>query len=216
MSVFAYFLEFVLKSIYPEFCCGCDKCGTLLCNDCFEQLNFYSMPIDITRRETRLDSVIAALEYSKLANKIVKELKYKSVKDVGLVCGKLLYFCTEFPKVDCVSFVPLHPRRRLERGFNQAEIIAQEFSYLSGIPLIDALKRTVYTTSQVQSKSKSERLSKLHNIFAIKGNPAQVTNQSILLIDDVFTTGSTLNECASVLKKAGAKEVHGLVVSSRA
>jgi len=102
--------------------------------------------------------------------------------------------------------VPLHPARQRERGFNQASLLAQLLSTHTSIPCKPLLKRIRYTTTQT-ALDRSERMENLHNAFRLRKN-ADVRGLRVLLIDDVLTTGSTLSECARVLKRAGAISVH--------
>ncbi len=173
------------------------------------------MPLKISLETCYLDQVIAVVEYDKLIKKIIAELKYKSVIEVGRVCGRLIYFHANFPTVDLLVPVPLHPKKQRLRGFNQTEIMARAISELSKIRYQNALQRTVHTESQARSKSRSERLSKLQSAFALNVERRQIEGKNILLIDDVCTTGTTLNECAKILKVSGAKTVTALVLASR-
>ncbi|MBW1917002.1 MAG: ComF family protein [Deltaproteobacteria bacterium] len=110
---------------------------------------------------------------------------------------------------DLILPVPLHPRRVRSRGFNQALILAQAFS---AVPLgRDLLIRSRWTTPQVGLSGK-ERLENVRRAFAVT-NPEAVAGKNILLIDDVFTTGATVSECAKVLRKAGARQVEVLTVA---
>ena len=102
--------------------------------------------------------------------------------------------------------VPLHPARKRERGFNQAELLALALHRHSGVPVENALQRTRYTTTQTQF-DRSERMENLKGAFRLRRG-SNVQDLRMLLVDDVLTTGSTLSECASVLKKAGALSVH--------
>jgi ComF family protein len=102
--------------------------------------------------------------------------------------------------------VPLHPTRQRERGFNQASLLAQLLSAKLPIPCKPLLKRIRYTTTQT-ALDRAERMENLHNAFRLRKN-ADVRGLHVLLVDDVLTTGSTLSECARVLKRAGALSVH--------
>ena len=108
--------------------------------------------------------------------------------------------------------VPLHSRRLRERRFNQSAELARTLSKLSGLPCRDVLRRTRYTTAQA-ALSRKERLKNLAGAFSFKSGSALPAHGNILLIDDVFTTGSTAHECATVLKKAGAKRIIVLTVA---
>jgi ComF family protein len=107
---------------------------------------------------------------------------------------------------DVLVPVPLHPTRQRERGFNQASLLAELLSARISIPCKPVLKRIRYTTTQT-ALDRAERMENLHNAFRLRKN-ADVRGLRVLLIDDVLTTGSTLSECARVLKRAGAMSVH--------
>jgi ComF family protein len=107
---------------------------------------------------------------------------------------------------DIIVPVPLHPTRRRERGFNQARLLAELLSARISIRCKEVLKRIRYTTTQT-ALDRAERIENLHNAFRLRKN-ADVRGLHVLLIDDVLTTGSTLSECARVLKRAGAISVY--------
>ncbi len=140
---------------------------------------------------------------------LVYQLKYhgftKIGKEFGILLGKLLrdYGLNDY---DFILPVPIHPARRRERGYNQAESIAEGVGEILGIKVKNNLiKRTKYTTSQTRF-SAVERSNNIKDVFKI--NPeCSVVNSSILLIDDVLTTGSTLNSCATVLLENKARKV---------
>lgn len=113
---------------------------------------------------------------------------------------------------DCVVPVPIHRRRLADRGFNQAEQLAIPFCQAVELPLIkDALQRVYFTRPQV-GLSGTKRWENVQNAFQV-AKPEQVQNRHVLLIDDVMTTGGTVNACARVLKEAGAIRVSVLIVA---
>jgi competence protein ComFC len=107
---------------------------------------------------------------------------------------------------DVVVPVPLHPTRERERGFNQAALLAQFVGERMLLPVKPVLERLRYTTTQT-AFDRAERMENLHDAFRLRKN-ADVRGLRVLLIDDVLTTGSTLNECARTLKRAGASSVY--------
>lgn len=108
--------------------------------------------------------------------------------------------------------IPLHKKKLKERGFNQAEEIGKELSKFLNIPIFnDVLIKIKQTLDQVELK-KEERQENIRGVFLCQ-KPEIIKNKKILLIDDIFTTGSTMEECACVLKDAGAKEIWGMVVA---
>ena len=112
---------------------------------------------------------------------------------------------------DVIVPVPLHPARERERGFNQAAVLAELLSRQVATPLRPVLERIRYTTTQT-AFDRAERMENLHDAFRLR-KKADVRELRVLLIDDVLTTGSTLSECARVLKGAGALSVHAATVA---
>ncbi|MEM7385050.1 MAG: hypothetical protein AAF514_08910 [Verrucomicrobiota bacterium] len=103
--------------------------------------------------------------------------------------------------------VPLHHRRKREREFNQAEELARFLAKSSGLPWVQALKRHRYTLTQT-SLRRNERRENLNGAFSIRSRGVgRIQDRSVLLVDDVFTTGSTASECAGVLRDEGVKKV---------
>ena len=109
-------------------------------------------------------------------------------------------------RIDCIIPVPLHPARERERGFNQAEVLARLLGRQAHLPVRSLLQRIRYTTTQTQF-DRAERMQNLAGAFRLRRGGV-VRDLRVLLVDDVLTTGSTLSECAEVLKKAGAVSVH--------
>ena len=110
--------------------------------------------------------------------------------------------------------IPLHPKRWRERGFSQSELLARHIAKASGVRLAPtrSLVRRRYTRAQVSLSSRAERLENMKDAFLAK-TPELFADNIILLVDDVATTGATLNEAARALKLAGAKSVWGVVVA---
>lgn len=107
--------------------------------------------------------------------------------------------------------VPLHATRKREREFNQAEALGELLAKRAGKPMINALKRLRYTTTQTRL-DRSARMENLRDAFKVRDRET-VANRHLILIDDVFTTGSTIEECARVLREAGAASVRALTVA---
>ena len=120
-------------------------------------------------------------------------------------------------RADLVAAVPLHPRKRRERGFNQSDVLAHGIARACGLPFLDPLVRTRDTPPQGAATTLS-RERNVEGAFALRGrrgsrSARRVAGKRVLLVDDVMTSGATLSECARVLKRAGALEVFALAAA---
>jgi len=146
-----------------------------------------------------------------MVREIIHEFKYGRQIHLRRLVARWLHAALDDERLrgrrfDVVVPVPLHATRLRERGFNQANLLAELLSAQTSIPSKPLLDRIRYTTTQT-ALDRSERMENLHNAFRLRKN-ADVRGLRVLLIDDVLTTGSTLSECARVLKRAGALSVH--------
>ena len=160
-----------------------------------------------------LDQVIAGFEYSYAIKPLLHQLKYQSVRGIGRYLGDLLYCTTPLPPLDLIAAIPLHPKRQADRGFNQAQEIARQLSAHLGVAYIPLTRRLRASVSQASIRSRQQRLKNLEGMFGLVKSAPPLTGKTVLLVDDVCTTGTTLNECAKILKAAGANKVIGLVVA---
>lgn len=170
------------------------------CGDCRERPPKYNRAISAAVYENALAEAIHLFKYSKKAN-------------WSRPLGRLLHTrISDFAKLDVILPVPLHPKRLRQREFNQSLLLAKEVSLASGIPLqVDNLRRMRWTQPQIELNG-DERRKNVREAFEVI-RPDRVQDRSVLLIDDVYTTGATVNECARVLKRAGAKAVNVLTVA---
>jgi competence protein ComFC len=162
-------------------------------------------------RTLHFDAAVAAYRSRGLVRKLVHEFKYGHQRHLRHPLAKWLGETMSDSRLcgrifDLIVPVPLHPARERERGFNQATLLAELLSNRIGVPLRSALERIRYTTTQT-AYDRAERMENLHDAFRLRKN-MNVRELHVLLIDDVLTTGSTLSECARVLKEAGSISVH--------
>lgn len=228
--MFSNIKKFILDLLFPIECLGCEKEGEWLCKKCFDTVEVEKTFPLLDVSENYLDGFFSALSYDqKVVQDILHAYKYNFVEDLGEVLGKLMVKYLQehnlnFNQVDYILPVPLHRKRELQRGFNQAEILAKCVSGFLGKPLWpkNILIRKGYRSSQVKTKDRASRIENVKGIFECAdchsregGNPVPdfIKNKKILLIDDVATTGATLSECAKVLKRSGAAKVVGLVAA---
>ncbi len=230
-------MNYLLDILFPKKCVGCKRTGSYFCQSCIrnikqgdlvcprcEKLSVGGQTHPICRRRYGLDGLWSLGIYQDSLREAIKTLKYKGVRELAenLVNITLEYWVKYQPfildqiKKDrgegwVVTAVPLHWYRQNDRGFNQSSLISQMFAQKLGLNYAKALKRIRFTKSQVKLKGK-QRKDNISGAFALSTNyPLQTTN--CLLIDDVWTTGSTIKECCYILKRNGAKKVWGITLA---
>lgn len=204
--------NFLLDLIFPQFCVGCQRLGGLLCDDCYQKINFYAVPLKLQLSNPVLDQVSVMAEYEGITKKLITSLKYLSVRRIGCLLAKIIYHTMELPQIEAVTAVPLHPKRKRQRGFNQAVEIGDHVAHLIHTPYLHLLQRLKHSSPQAQIKDQAQRLTRLKNTFAPR-DCSITPPSSVLLVDDVVTTGATLNECAQILKQIGVNKVFGLIIA---
>ena len=219
--------------LYPATCTICGKhvrAGEYLCDGCeakivrivppfcetcsepFEgSINTTFTCANCAHRTIYFDAAVAAYRGRGIVREVIHEFKYGRQMHLRHLIAGWLHAALDDERLRDVSIhlivpVPLHPARQRERGFNQASLLAESLSVETSIPCRPLLERIRYTTAQT-ALDRSERMENLHNAFRLRKN-ANVRGLRVLLLDDVLTTGSTLSECARVLKRAGAISVY--------
>lgn len=199
----------------------CPQCGRLsesgfYCQKCRFDVILVSQkgkkkPKKIYRRKP-LQGIITAFYFEEGPMKeMIHNFKYNSVLEFKDIFSKEMAVKIKKSQFDIITFTPLHPKRFSQRGYNQAEVLAKEVSSKTKIPCQNLLLKTRNTKRQVGLIGQKRRKN-LKDVFrARKG--IDISKKRIIIVDDVTTTGTTLNECARVLKTAGAKEIWGLVIA---
>lgn len=198
----------------------CTKCGKVMSETDPGEVCFYCRS-----HEHYFDRGYACAEYGMHEKNLLYELKYASRGDIGLAMGEIIYdrMAAEFGEdglaltYDLVIPIPIHKRRKNTRGFNQAELIAKDFSERSGLAMDAKLLVRTKETGAMKGLGPAERRSNIQGAFGImNGREGLVQGARILIIDDIFTTGATIDEAAAVLKDAGASLVDFCVFASGA
>lgn len=154
--------------------------------------------------------------YDGVLRDLIHKFKYKNRDYLSRFLGKLLKDTIQKHKelidVDYIIPVPMHWFKKLLRGYNQTELLALNISkYYGKAVLNNSLIRTKYTNSQIKLK-KEERMGNIKGCFSVKYRET-LKNKRVLLVDDVCTTGATINECSKALKKAGASKIYAVAVA---
>jgi ComF family protein len=214
-----------LDLLFPQRCLGCGEEGELLCRSCLKTLPQIFPPVcprcgrpqtseilcpACVGWQTSIDCIRSPLKFEGLVRQAIHQFKYKNLRSLDQPLGLILkdYFYRYPLPVEIV----VHPKRMRERGYNQSELLARQFASLLHLPLnITALKRINYIKPQVRTQSALERRQNIQGAFACSG--PVLKQKRVLLIDDVSTSGATLDACAAALKYNGSGQVYGLVVA---
>jgi ComF family protein len=217
-----------LDLLYPPRCALCSAHGSFLCEACEGSLpraggvrcDACWLPIGAPEcmackeHPTLLRRLRAVYRYEGGVRTLVQGFKFRGLSSLGPALGERLAACYEQQglETEVIVPVPLTTARRRSRGYNQALLLAREVSKLTGVPVVEALRRTGNAPPQAQSATAEERRANVVEAFAV-ADTAAVEGRRALLIDDVATTGATLNACAVELLAAGAVEVDGLTLA---
>lgn len=227
--------EHVINLFFPRRCpvCGdiAQPFGELICPGCVKELSPVRQPAckkcgkevegvrqeychDCARHPRTFEQNFALLNYNAAASRSMSAIKYKGRREYLDFYSQAA--CRRFARVlgrlslDVLVPVPVHPSRRRSRGFNQAEILAEKVGRQLGIPVCpNGLKRVKKTLPQ-KELNPQERLLNLRQAFAPGALPEEA--KTVLLVDDIYTTGSTVEACARVLRGMGAEKVYGLTL----
>lgn len=232
-------LQFLKDILFPVYCVGCEREGEWCCRDCFLKIEpraVQECPVCYRensgeacggcKADSFLEGTLALYRYKEHTplGRLIKQLKYQHARETIKIFRELIFraryiFNPHFESEKEIALIPipLHERRKRERGFNQAELLAKlilkvwkEQEEVNGVQLDkNSLVRTRYTEQQA-TLSHDERVSNLKSAFKWQGTAVP---ERVVLIDDVFTTGSTLQAAAQALKQAGVQRVWGLTLA---
>jgi competence protein ComFC len=216
----------IFELIFPARCVNCGRLGAFICPNCTAKIvTIRSQTCGICNRITpngktcprcrRKTELYSVLSYGYLKDPIMKKIvysfKYEKLSAMAPTLAQMLIdkITEENLNFDLIVPVSISRKRKAWRGFNQAELLAKGISNKLGIPAENAVAKVKDTKTQV-GLTKKQRLENLKSAYKCIGD---VQGKSILLIDDVITTGSTLTEIADVLKKSGAKRIMAATIA---
>jgi ComF family protein len=227
--------SFLIDLLFPRRCPVCDGIvmpkGRLICPECVKKLSFVKDPVckkcgkevisadieycvDCVRYKRTFKYGRALVNYDENARNSMVKIKYKNKREYLDFYGEAI--CARYGKLimrmeaDVLVPVPVHPSRRKERGFNQAELLARRIGELLGIAVCSTLLVRNKKTMPQKGLDPAGRLQNLEEAFAI----GQIVKgvEGVILVDDIYTTGSTIEACTRILKKAGIKRVYFLTI----
>lgn len=228
------FLDFV----FPKYCVNCRKLGSYLCANCLTYISFDTEEICVVCNRPAInglthpgcfgkytiDGVFSAISYKGASKKLIYNFKYKpylsDLKNVlvDLFYEKLIqkeefYRICKNNKPLILTPIPLHNSKLRSRGYNQAEILAISLAKKLGFPVFNLLQR-VKKTPSLAGLTQKIRKENIKGAFEVEKDKKDILkNAAVFLVDDIFTTGATLNEAARTLKKNGAGKVYGLALA---
>ena len=228
----------MVKNLVEQFFpCSCFICGNefpeinqYICKNCAEKLNFISPPlcescggeIDnvlkicskcLPEEKANWKNAISIFKMQGLSEQLIYRYKYRGATYLARIYSEFAYNALYKSSIDIdyIMAVPLHWFKYIIRGYNQSTLIAELISKKIGIPLLKNIKRKTYTKSQTKLSGKQRRIN-IKNNFVVKKLDI-IKNKNILLVDDVFTTGSTMRDVAQTLNEAGVKSVNILTIA---
>ncbi|MCU7551630.1 ComF family protein [Chitinophagaceae bacterium LB-8] len=211
-------LEALLHLIFPHLCAGC-RSDLLnrdhqLCLECISSLPETSFHLHADNPVERIfwgriPVTVATAQYyftkESMMQHLVHQLKYKGNKELGFYLGTLMAQClaetNRFAGIDALVPMPLHPSRERKRGYNQATVLCEGIASILQVPVLQQIIIRNHHTETQTHKSRIERWQNMEGSFTLT-NEASIEGKHILLVDDVITTGATVEACAAELLKA--------------
>lgn len=205
----------LLNYIFPPRCAGCGTSGSVLCHSCTRYIS--------NLQPRTHDLFFSALPYQDpKVKRVIRALKFKNSKDIASFLGELLYtrFLEELSELVSLNNkiivipTPLSKERMRERGFNQSELIARAFTKGSSTLILCTknVERFIHRDPQSSISMKRMRLKNIEGVYRIT-HKERIRNQTVIVIDDIATTGATLTELKKVLREAGARKIVLLAVA---
>lgn len=201
----------IVEAVYPSVCAGCGRRGVWVCDRCLALHGPIaeplcdgcgmpaSLPCMCRDLPVEIDRFRAAFVYDAWVPVAIHRFKYRDEPARGRsLAAAMQPAIHSLGRLDALVPVSLHPKRRSERGYDQAHVLAEELGRLTGVPVVSCLERTRYTVPQV-GQGHVDRRENVRGAFALRGDCGLSAGCRVALIDDVRTTGATLGECANAL-----------------
>ncbi len=218
-----------LDLLFPRWCVGCGSEGSFICRSCRSTLPTIVPPVcprcgrpqpsgvvcpGCVSWQAEIDGIRSPFRYDGVMRQAVHQLKYRNLRALARPLAELLcgYLADSSVSGEVLVPVPLHRKRLRERGYNQSSLLAKELGRHAHLPVVDdCLIREQYAPPQARTSNVEERRRNVAGVFACRDE--RLRDKQVLLIDDVSTSGATLDSCAAALKAAGAASVWGLVLT---
>lgn len=207
----------LLELIYPNVCGFCNKiCKDELCKKCKNKIKEYEINIIKKPKNKYFEELISIFKYEGIIREKIIQYKFEDKAYINNTFTKIILknekICGLLKKYDIIIPVPIHKKRKAQRGYNQTQLIASKISRCLNIKFCNNVlvkNKDIIAQSKLNKK---ERIQNIKGAFKIL-NLEEIKGKNILLLDDIYTTGSTANECSKILKKAGAKKLGVLTIA---
>ncbi len=221
--------EVALDLLFPQWCIGCGKAGNFICYSCRSSLPRVMPPLcprcgrpqpsgivcpSCVSWQAEIDGIRSPFRFDGIVRQAIYQLKYRNLRALAAPLARLLnnYLITNPVPGEVLVPVPLHRKRLRERGYNQSNLLSRELGKLTNLPVVDdCLIRQRYAPTQTKTLTVEERQRNVADAFTCCEHRLQ--DKQVLLIDDVCTSGATLDACATALKAAGVASVWGLALA---
>ncbi len=202
------FLKYVLDFIFPPICGICNQLGEgFLCKNCEKELQNYLYKNEKQEKE---DERFHLLKYEELIRNKIITYKFEDKNYLCHLFSTLILHqkeaCTFLKQYDMILPIPIHAKRKRERGYNQSELVAKEVAKALNIQIQNDILLKQKNTKPQSSLKREDRLKNVQGVYKIK-NRNKIQEKSIVIFDDIYTTGATTKQCRKMLKEAGAKRV---------
>lgn len=224
-------IEFALDILFPRFCVACRREGSFLCDSCRRAVQIMPPRCFVCeirspdgetclrcRNKSPIKRFYAPLNFhDRTARELVHTLKYGGAKEIARILAEhigqgLAEYRISIPRNAILIPIPLHKTRLRERGFNQAEVVAAPLAAASGAEVnTSLLTRPIYRKRQTEMPDRESRVGNVEGAYQANGIAKK--DRLYILVDDVTTTGATLDEAARVLKKAGARQIWAITAA---
>lgn len=210
------FIKTLLDLVYPPKCPFCRRLSqgeTAICAHCLINLPYTPLGL-LPRKGKYVDEFYSALYYKGSVRESILRYKFNGVLGYAEFYAPLLRRCADENGLspDVVTWVPLSSRRLRQRGYDQARLLAEPLSEYMGLDCEGLIKKHRHNKPQSGRGAEEQRQNNVHGVYRL-ARGADVAGKCVLIVDDVVTTGSTLDECAKILKQAGAKKILALTLA---
>ncbi len=219
---------FLKNLLFPKLCLGCNAVGSYICLDCEQKLkvierntciycghsSYVGLTHPVCKKENGIEGFVAFYLYNSLMKKIIKHIKYRLATDVfdefrqiiqPIIQEKLLFYKQIF-RNGLLQPVPLHSTKLKLRGFNQALLVGNFFNTILKIPVVDYFERRKKTFAQAEIHNKKDRYHNIKGAFQPK-KKTELTGKTVIIVDDVVTSGLTVLELGKAIKRCGAAKI---------